>query len=90
MTGYAKLKLRGLNQALRYQRSQQSAFSLKDLAINGNDLINLGLKPGPEFSEYLQSCLDAVIDGVCENTYESLLTFLEDSVLNIEIDDLEL
>lgn len=83
-------KTEDIKQVMNTVLEQQSAFSLKDLAINGNDLINLGLKPGPEFSEYLQSCLDAVIDGVCENTYESLLTFLEDSVLNIEIDDLEL
>ena len=56
---------------------QQSAFSLKDLAINGRDLIDLGLKPGPEFSEYLQSCLDAVIDGACENEHDALFEYLE-------------
>ena len=34
---------------------------LGDLAIDGNDLRELGLQPGPEFRQLLEECLDAVI-----------------------------
>ena len=55
---------------------EQSAFAIKDLAINGHDLIAIGLKPGPKFSHYLQKCLEAVMDGTCENNHDELLKFV--------------
>ena len=55
---------------------EQSAFAIKDLAINGYDLIAIGLKPGPKFSHYLQKCLEAVMDGTCENNHDELLKFV--------------
>lgn len=55
---------------------EQSAFAIKDLAINGHDLIAIGLKPGPKFSRYLQKCLEAVMDGTCENNHDELLKFV--------------
>lgn len=55
---------------------EQSAFSLKDLAINGRDLINVGVKPGPEIGRLLNMALDAVIDEKIENKKQPLLEFL--------------
>lgn len=55
---------------------EQTAFSIKDLAINGDDLISLGLQPGPDFSHYLQNCLEAVMDGICKNDHDKLLELI--------------
>lgn len=52
---------------------QQQAFSLRDLAISGKDLLDQGIAPGPELGARLQRALDAVIDGTAENEREALL-----------------
>ena len=55
---------------------QEQCFSLKDLAVGGNDLIAAGMKPGPEVGRVLSKLLDAVIDGECENEKEALMTMV--------------
>ncbi len=52
---------------------QEQCFSLKDLAVGGDDLIAAGMEPGPEVGAVLQRLLDAVIDGECENEKEVLM-----------------
>lgn len=52
---------------------QGQCFSLKDLAVGGNDLIAAGLEPGPDMGRILGMLLDAVIDGKCENKREPLI-----------------
>lgn len=54
----------------------KECFSIKDLKINGNDLINLGFK-GQTIGKALQKCLDAVIDGKIENEYENLIKYIK-------------
>ncbi len=53
--------------------AQRQAFTLKDLAIGGNDLLAAGVAPGPALGARLQKALDAVLDGTCENEREALL-----------------
>ena len=53
--------------------AQQQCFSLKDLAVSGDDLVAEGIKPGPEMGRVLNELLEAVIDGECENDREALL-----------------
>lgn len=53
--------------------AQRQAFSLKDLAIDGNDLIARGIGPGPELGRRLRLALEAVLDGRAENEREALL-----------------
>lgn len=48
-------------------------FSLKDLAINGKDLISEGLPAGKEMGRVLAALLDEVIDGRLENKKALLL-----------------
>lgn len=57
-------------------------FSLESLAVNGNDLIGLGLKPGPQIGSVLRSLLDTVIGGEVLNERESLLKLAE-RIINI-------
>lgn len=47
--------------------------SLKTLAINGGDLIKLGVKPGPQMGEILASLLAQVIEDPSMNTRETLI-----------------
>ncbi|WP_102377830.1 hypothetical protein [Raoultibacter timonensis] len=55
----------------------QEAFSLKDLAVNGTDLIALGIAPGPEIGRLLEEVLEAVIDERVPNEKSSLLAFVQ-------------
>lgn len=48
-------------------------LSIKDLAINGHDLIAAGIKPGPEIGRKLKSLLDNVIEDPSLNEKEILL-----------------
>jgi len=57
-------------------KNEQDCFSLKDLAINGKDLIELGYLPGPQFSLILNDCLDLVIDEKLENKKEVLIDYI--------------
>ena len=48
-------------------------FSIKDLAISGNDLIELGIEKGPKIGEILNSLLEEVMDETLPNEYEKLI-----------------
>ena len=52
---------------------EQQAFSLRDLAVNGSDLLSLGIAPGPEMGRILNALLDAVISERLPNDREPLL-----------------
>ncbi len=54
--------------------AEQPCFTLKDLAVNGNDLIFLGLK-GKAVGETLRMLLEAVMDGLVPNEREALLRY---------------
>lgn len=49
---------------------------LKDLAINGGDLIGRGMKPGKEIGACLQKCLELVLEDPGKNTKEYLLKYV--------------
>ncbi|MDR2743393.1 MAG: HD domain-containing protein [Treponema sp.] len=53
--------------------AQSRAFSLKDLAVSGRDLMALGVKPGPRLGIVLKELLEAVLDDPALNTKEKLL-----------------
>ncbi len=58
--------------------SEQQCFSLKDLDINGFDLISLGYS-GKQVGKALEFLLDAVIDGKVQNQREALINHLKDN-----------
>jgi tRNA nucleotidyltransferase/poly(A) polymerase len=53
--------------------AKNEALSIKDLAINGKDLINLGIKKGPLFSKILNYLLNTVLDDPKMNERDVLL-----------------
>jgi tRNA nucleotidyltransferase (CCA-adding enzyme) len=50
-----------------------SPHRLRDLALDGNDLIELGFRPGPRLGHTLHELLDAVVDEPELNTRDQLL-----------------
>lgn len=56
--------------------NEKECFSIKHLAIDGNDLIALGYK-GKKIGDTLEKCLNAVIDGKVENEKDKLITFIQ-------------
>lgn len=57
--------------------AKQECFSLKQLAVNGYDLIDAGVTNGKQIGDALQLLLDAVIDGAVNNDKDSLLAYYE-------------
>lgn len=53
--------------------SEEQCFTIKDLDINGRDLINAGYKEGRQLGAALQRLLDCVIANEAENDKEALL-----------------
>lgn len=56
--------------------NEKECFSIKHLAIDGNDLISLSYK-GKKIGEALEKCLTAVIDGKVENEKSELIKFIQ-------------
>jgi len=52
---------------------QNQCFRLKDLAVNGSDLIAYGIPEGIEIGKALNKLMDMVIDEEVENDKEELL-----------------
>jgi len=53
--------------------AQQQCFSLKDLQINGRDLLEMGVSQGSVIGEILRQLLDLVMDEQIENTKIALM-----------------
>ena len=53
--------------------AQPPCFTVKDLAIDGNDLLALGFPRGPEIGRTLNALLEAVLSGELPNRREALL-----------------
>ena len=49
-------------------------FDVKSLAVNGRDILALGLSPGPAVGRVLGTLLEEVMDGSLANEREALLT----------------
>lgn len=70
-------KIDNIGYILEEVLQDDECFSLKDLAVNGKDLIEIGYKPGKEIGEVLNNLLDSVISGENINEKEKLLEIAE-------------
>lgn len=52
---------------------ERTAFSLKDIAVNGSDIAALGVRPGPVTGVLLNELLEAVLEDPSLNTRDRLL-----------------
>lgn len=60
-------------QLMDEQLNAEPVFGVKDLAISGRDLIDVGMPQGPAIGTALNALLDAVVDGELPNEREALL-----------------
>lgn len=59
--------------------AEQNCLNLKSLAVNGSDLIALGIKPGKEIGEILKGLLEEVLEDPLKNRKEYLLELVKKS-----------
>jgi len=52
--------------------TKDAALTVKDLAIGGQELMELGLQPGPGFGRILRALLEQVLDEPARNTPDAL------------------
>ena len=57
--------------------AQGQCLTLKDLAVNGRDVIAAGVAPGPEVGRVLNRLLDRVLGGEVPNAREALLELID-------------
>ncbi|EHJ25291.1 tRNA nucleotidyltransferase/poly(A) polymerase family protein [Clostridioides difficile 050-P50-2011] len=79
---YAKQKILNLiecEKEFKHIINQKECFNLKDLAINGKDLISIGIKPGKDIGHILNKMLEIVINNPELNEKE----ILKEKALNI-------
>lgn len=65
-----------LKNVLEQVLAADEAFTVRDLRINGNDVMAAGVARGPAVGEALLNALDAVIDGRILNERDELLEFI--------------
>ena len=66
-----------IGQMLAEFKMEEECFSLKQLKINGNDLIKMGFKPGKEMGIILNKLFEMVVEEEIENDYEVLKSYVE-------------
>ena len=57
--------------------AQNNALSVKDLAINGNELARMGIPKGPVMGLILKELLETVLDDPSQNSYDRLATIAQ-------------
>lgn len=62
--------------------NEKQPLTVKDLAINGFDLISIGVKPGKEMGGLLNKLLESVLENPDINTKEELLNLVNKEGLN--------
>lgn len=55
----------------------QECFTIKQLKINGRDLLKLGIEPGPKIGKILRELLQKVIEEEIQNDPKSLLQYAQ-------------
>lgn len=60
--------------------SEKACFSIKNLAVNGNDVMEAGVMQGPEVGRILSRLLDDVIEGRILNEKEELISEIKKTV----------
>ena len=55
-------------------------LTLKDLAVNGGDLISAGMKPGPKMGSVLKDMFETVLEDPGKNEKELLMQLFKDRI----------
>lgn len=75
----ANIKL--MQEMYRTILEEDQCLAVKDLNLNGKDLQELGVKPGPDMGKILSGLLDFVLDNPELNTKEQLMQLVQEQFL---------
>ena len=67
-----------VEEILNQLRQEDACLQIKDLAVNGQDLMALGIAPGPELGKLLKTLLNLVQEEQLQNERETLLNYVEE------------
>ncbi len=67
-------RLLSLQKRIDVVLQEKNALTLKDLAVNGNDLIAMGIPAGQKIGILLKKLMEAVLEDPAQNTKERLLS----------------
>jgi tRNA nucleotidyltransferase (CCA-adding enzyme) len=73
--------------ALRRELGRRPPLTLADLALDGRDLIRLGMKPGPAFKAVLEGLLDRVLVDPSLNAPDPLASLVPEVVGALDVDE---
>jgi len=71
-------EIKKLEERIALVRSCEMVLKITDMAIDGNDLMEIGLKPGPAIGKALNFLLDRVIDDPNLNRRENLFAIIRE------------
>ena len=54
---------------------------MKDLAVDGRDVIAAGIEPGPEVGRVLEGLLERMLSGEIPNERETLMAILRSNIV---------
>lgn len=74
-------KLDAIEDLINEVLQENQCFTLRDLAVNGNDLIEMGYEPGKQLGEVLDMLLSCVINEEFENEKNCLLNIAKERLL---------
>ena len=60
--------------------SEDQCVDLKSLAVNGGDLLRMGVQKGPEIGRLLQLALEEVLDDPARNEKAYLTAFIQKNI----------
>ena len=69
-----EMELQKLTELYQQILEEKNCISIKSLAVNGSDLIAVGMQPGKAIGETLHRMLDMVLEDPSLNTKEYLLS----------------
>ena len=76
-------KLNNLENLKEYYKEimdKQQCLTIKELAISGKELMELGMKPGPQIGEVLKNLLDKVLDEPELNERDQLIKLVKEDM----------
>ncbi len=73
----------GIYRLVEQIKAENACLTLRDLAVNGQDLLALGVSAGPRIGEILNALLEAVIEEQTANTRDELLAIIKERYLDV-------
>ena len=61
--------------------ADRQCLTLKDLAVDGRDVIAAGIEPGPEVGRVLEGLLERMLSGEIPNERETLMAILRSNIV---------